>query len=275
MRGALERLRISRTFDAGAASRSFGSARQPIGGISFVTGLALRIMRFMTSLGWWNFSLHVTRYRITVSGVGESGASPGGFISPQPVALRFLNVRRALGAGVACGVLVLAGCATPVDPYAVAPAATQLTQDDAQGECLRRLKALDVRVDAAGRRDAQDVRVAGYPYLRADRFTQGWLPAAGDREEIAAGKLDHMAALDAEARRFESANVSVPADEADALARCRSQLVAAARPTATHAAAAARVPDAYVDAQRVLGLYPVTLIPFALGAASWQQATRT
>jgi len=180
----------------------------------------------------------------------------------------------ALTAGFACAHLVLVGCATPGDPYAVAPAATQLTQEDKVGECLRLLKALDTRVDAAGRRDAQDVRVPGYPYLRADRFTEQWLPAKGDPKAIAAGKLDRMAALDAEARRFESANLSVSAGEADALARCRSELIAAARPMAPQAAASARVPDAYVDAQRLVGLYPVTLFPFALGVASWQQATR-
>lgn len=187
---------------------------------------------------------------------------------------RLVSGRSAVAAGVACGILLLTGCATPVDPYAVAPAVTQLAQEDAVGECLRLLKALDARVDAAGRRDAQDVRVPGYPYLRADRYTEGWLPASGDPQTIAAGKLDRMAALDAEARRFESANLSVPANEADALARCRSELVASARPTAARAAAAASVPDAYVDAQRFLGLYPVTLIPFAWGVASWQQDTR-
>jgi hypothetical protein len=180
----------------------------------------------------------------------------------------------ALTAGLACALLVLAGCATPGDPYAVAPATTQLTQEDKVGECLRLLKSLDARVDAAGRRDAQEVRVPGYPYLRADRFTESWSPANSDPQAIAAGKLDRMAALDAEARRFESANLSVSAGEAETLARCRSELTAAARPMASHAAASARVPDAYVDAQRLLGLYPVTLFPFALGVASWQQATR-
>jgi hypothetical protein len=193
----------------------------------------------------------------------------------RPSALR-QRVRpwSALTAGLACAHLVLAGCATPGDPYVVAPAATQLTQEDKVGACLRLLKALDARVDAAGRRDAQDVRVPGYPYLRADRFTEQWLPAKGDPQTIAAGKLDRMAALDAEARRFESANLSVSAGEADALARCRSELIAAARPMAPQAAASARVPDAYVDAQRLVGLYPVTLFPFALGVASWQQTTR-
>lgn len=177
-------------------------------------------------------------------------------------------------AGLLGAHLMLAGCATPGDPYAVAPAATQLTQEDRVGECLRLLKALDARVDAADRRDAQEVRVPGYPYLRADRFTERWQPQNGDAQAVAAGKLDRMAALDAEARRFESANVSVAASEAEVLARCRSELVAAARPMAAHAAASARVPDAYVDAQRLVGLYPVTLLPFALGVASWQQATR-
>ncbi len=242
---------------------------------SFVTGPVLRIMRFMNSFGWWKASGHVSPHRaITEPVAGASEVTSLTSFSAPPLTRRLVNGRRVLAAGVACGVLILTGCATTVDPYAVAPAATQLAQDDVVGECLRRLRALDARVDAAGRRDAQDVRVPGYPYLRADRFTEAWLPAASDPQSIAAGKLDRMAALDAQARGFESANLSVPSNEADALVRCQSELVASARPAAVRAASAASVPDAYVDAQRVLGLYPVTLIPFAWGVASWQQANR-
>jgi len=241
----------------------------------FVTRPALRIMRLMSSLGCWKSSVRVAQNRaITQAVVIAPEVRPSTSLSAPAMGGRLVRGRSAVAAGVACGVLIVSGCATPVDPYSVAPAAAQLAQDSALGECLRRLKALDARVDAAGRRDAQDVRVPGYPYLRADRFTEGWLPASGDAQTIAAGKLERMAALDAEARRFESANLSVPANEADALARCRSELVSSARPTAAHAAAAASVPDSYVDAQRLLGLYPVTLIPFAWGVASWQQATR-
>ncbi|MGE5714328.1 MAG: hypothetical protein ACM32F_10660, partial [Betaproteobacteria bacterium] len=211
---------------------------------------------------------------IAASSLYPSGMQSLDLPARPPAVRQPVRPRMVLAAAVAGTHLLLAGCATPADPYAVAPAAAQLTQDDKVGECLRLLKAMDARVDAASRRDAQEVRVPGYPYLRADRFTEKWLPANGDPKAIAGGKLDRMAALDAEARRFESANLSVAASEADALARCRSELIAAARPMAAHAAASATVPDAYVDAQRLVGLYPVTLFPFALGVASWQQATR-
>lgn len=231
-------------------------------------------MRFMTLLDRWKVATHGFSQAIAAPGAGEARV---GTVFPTIdwlVTLRCADGRGWSASAVACGALIIAGCATPVDPYTLPPAATQVTQDDEVGDCLRRFKALDTRVDAAGRRDAQEVRVQGYPYLRADRFTVEWLPTTLDPQAIAAGKLDRMAALDAEARRFELANVSAPAGEAEALARCRAKLVAAIRPTAARAAAEARVPDNYVGAQRVLGLYPLTLIPFSWGIASWQQATR-
>ena len=74
------------------------------------------------------------------------------------------QARFAPAAGLSAA-LLLAACATPADPYSVAPAATQIARNDAVGDCLRRLKALDARIDAAGRRDAQAARV---PRCRRD-----------------------------------------------------------------------------------------------------------
>jgi len=169
---------------------------------------------------------------------------------------------------------LLAGCATPADPYSVAPAATQIAGSDASGDCLRKLKAFDQRVDAAGRRDAQDARVPGYPFLRVDRFIAGWSGAGSAEAALAGGKVDRMAALDAEARGFEAANLAVPADELQVLERCRRELVAAARSSAAAAVPAAQPPDSYSDTQRLLGLYPLTAIPFSWGVAARQQSTR-
>lgn len=183
------------------------------------------------------------------------------------------QARFAPAAGLSAA-LLLAACATPADPYSVAPAATQIARNDAVGDCLRRLKALDARIDAAGRRDAQAARVPGYPYLRVDRFTAGW--SAGDTEaaELSGGKVEQMAALDAEARRFEAANAGIAADELRAVERCRATLAAEARQSGAAAVEAAQVPDSYSDTQRLLGLYPLTAIPFSWGVASWQQLTR-
>jgi hypothetical protein len=172
-------------------------------------------------------------------------------------------------------IVLLGGCATvPADPYEAAPAATQLARDDAVGDCLRTLKALDERIEAAGRRDAQDARVPGYPYLRVDRFTAGWSAGGNDAGTIAAAKVDRMAALDAEARRFEAANVAARPDEVRTIEHCRTTLVASARASAADVVGVAKVPDSYSTTQRVLGLYPLTAVPFSWGVAAWQQTTR-
>ena len=63
-------------------------------------------------------------------------------------------------------------------------------------------------------------------------------------------------------------------NELAALEACRGQLVAATRAEAQRISRTARPPDAYSDVGRVLGLYPLTQIPFSWGVAGWRQATR-
>jgi hypothetical protein len=184
---------------------------------------------------------------------------------------------------------LLAGCAAPRDPYAAAPASEQLARSDALGDCLRRLQQLDARIEAAGVRDAQEVRVDGFPFLRADRATVARSPAtdamaaggaaagAVDAAALAQAQVERMAALDAEARTMEAANLRLDAAELAALQRCRADLLAALRADAraTDAAVAAAVPpEAYNDALRVVGLYPISKFPFVWGVAAWQQSTR-
>jgi hypothetical protein len=171
-------------------------------------------------------------------------------------------------------VTILAGCATPPDPYATAPAAAQLARDDADGDCMRRLQSVDARVDAARRRDAEAARVPGYPFLRVDRFTALGAPVPSEPQALAIARLERMAALDAEGRRFEAKNARISAQEQAALDACRSSLVAASRAEAQKIATLARPPDAYSDDARIAGLYPLSLIPFSWGVAAWQQATR-
>ena len=185
---------------------------------------------------------------------------------------RYANWGSALVASVAT--ILLGGCATPGDPYSAAPARTQLSADDAQGRCLRRLQAMDARVDGAGVRDAQAQRVNGFPFLRTDRYTVLSAPAGSDARALAQAKIERMAALDAEARRYEAANMRADADEIAAIDRCRDQLLVAARPQAESAVERAHPPAAYDDALRVFGLYPLTRIPFSWSAAAWQQTTR-
>jgi hypothetical protein len=167
----------------------------------------------------------------------------------------------------------LAGCATPPDPYAAAPAQQLLSRDDALGACLRQLRAAETRIDAAGVRDVQAARVEGHPYLRVDRFTAGYAPEGADAA-LAAARIDRMAALGAEGRKVEFANARIDPSEQAALERCLADLAAAARKDPDAVLAVARPPDAYDDALRVLGLYPLTQIPFSWGVAAWQQTTR-
>ena len=187
--------------------------------------------------------------------------------------LRSVSCHVAFAASLAA-LALLGGCATPADPYAAAPASHLLAQSDALGDCMRRLQAFDARVDAAGRRDAAAPRVDGYPFLRVDRYSAFSAPSEVDPQALAQAKLDRMAALDAEARGFEATNARVGREEQAALDACRVRLVAATRAEAQRVTQAARPPDAYNDAARFLGLYPLTQIPFSWGVAGWQQATR-
>ena len=68
--------------------------------------------------------------------------------------MRWIAVLAALAAG---------GCATVgTEPSALLSSDIQAVRD-----CAQWYRDLDARVDAAGVRDAQDTRVAGFPYLRA------------------------------------------------------------------------------------------------------------
>lgn len=186
---------------------------------------------------------------------------------------RSVNFRIAFAASLAAATL-LGGCATPADPYATAPASQQLARSDGLGDCMRRLKAFDDRVDEAGLRDAQAARVDGYPFLRVDRYTAYAEGKKGDPEALTQAKLERMAALDDEARGFEAANGRVNAGEKAVLDACRRELVAATRADALRVTEVARPPDAYSDGLRAVGLYPLTRIPFSWGIAGWESSTR-
>ena len=178
----------------------------------------------------------------------------------------------------------LAGCAS-VNPYAESPASSRMSDaaDDVLAQCARLFARADRLVDAAGVRDAQEPRLPGYPYLRADRLGEA-LASRSDGDAAFAAWTARLAALDDAARRIELANLSAPAapsgealSDADALRDCRTRLLAAdtAGPAARDALrTAARVPPDYIAARRALGLYPLTRLPFARGVKNWQAQTR-
>jgi len=184
--------------------------------------------------------------------------------------------RPALGLAVAA--MLLAGCAT-IPP----PQSAHLAAGEAQlRSCAEWYRDLDQAVDRAGVRDAAAYRVPGFPYLRLDRFTASFAPRAAKDPRARQVWLERARALDREARAVELSNL--PRDALGALgvsaadAETRSASCAqtlSAQDLASQAARSAlfegaAVPDDYVGWQRVVGLYPLTAIPFSDGVARWQ-----
>ena len=163
----------------------------------------------------------------------------------------------------------VAGC-TSVDPYAAAPIAQRLEREDAIGYCARLFADIDRRIDTLGVRDAEAPRVAGFPYLRVDRLSAalGQQSVNNAQQSAWRARLQH---LDEIARASELANAALSVDD---LPRCRALLAAADAYAIGELRAAAAVPDRYSLLLRVLGVYPLTRLPFAVGVAKWQTNTR-
>jgi hypothetical protein len=148
-------------------------------------------------------------------------------------------------------------------------------------ECVQWYRALDAEIDAAGVRDAQHSRVPGFPHLRVDRLLAALRDRAAESEPALRAFAERLAELDLESRRHEVQNLSALNESArgQSLRRARdcSKLLRdadlASREARAALLAAARVPDDYSTARRVLGLYSLTKIPFAAGVRRWQQGT--
>ena len=176
----------------------------------------------------------------------------------------------------AAAAFLIAGCAsidTRQHPVAARPA------EDRQ--CEAWFAALDTEVDAAGVRDAEATRVAGFPQLRVDRFLASFRDAAKGDAALAAW-LERMRELDRVARAAEVSNLPDAAISAlgagaksAALERtesCARQLVASDLRSPERIAALrahAEVLDDYVAWQRALGLYPLSRLPFSAGVKNW------
>ena len=118
--------------------------------------------------------------------------------------------------------LTLAGCST-IDPYSSLPMSHNLQRDDDVGYCARLFADIDRRIDSLGMRDAEARRVAGFPYLRVDRFSVALAQRAtnGPQERVWRSRLQQ---LDETARASELANAALTIDD---LPRCRELLGAA------------------------------------------------
>ena len=191
-----------------------------------------------------------------------------------------------LFSGVVVATLLLAGCATVEQPLRE----NLLTQKTAVRQCAEAFRALDAAVDHAGVRDAEAHRIAGFPYLRIDRYHAQLRDVAGRDAQAHELWVSRLQALDREARRAEINNLreadirALESGERAALldntAQCADtlrahdqaqDLTSPQRLALLHARA--QVPDRYVTWQRVAGLYRFTRVPFSMGIARWERET--
>lgn len=181
--------------------------------------------------------------------------------------------------------LLLFGCGT------IRPSTLPDVHANEAAVCTDYLEALDRAAATAGVTDVQAARVAGYPYLRVDRFLASFPAGTLDAKQFS-DWLDRLHALDREGRQIEIANLpaasraqlatrfAVEGDDLQSLSsraeRCssvlRSDLVDSID-LRYDLWTRATVPDDYVDWQRLVGLYPLAQIPFAVGVDNWQQGT--
>lgn len=186
--------------------------------------------------------------------------------------------------GLLAPLALLAGCAAAPEQRPAPPL-------DERAECVEVFRRVDDAVSRAGVADGMTARVAGFPYLRVNRFLASYA-----REEMSDARfaewLKRMVALGTEGYTVELGNLSV--DEAERLAHalwnvdarhawtrpavveCAARLAAldAADPGRRAALReAARVPDEYRTWQRIAGLYWLTRVPFAAGIRRWEKET--
>jgi len=184
--------------------------------------------------------------------------------------MRFANFLRFI---LAVGVLFYSGCAAYHTQR-------QVADFKRPAEYERFFELLDHTVKAAGVRNAADFTVAGFPYLRFNRFLAGLKPGLSSDARRRQWVL-WMQALDLASRRKEIQNL--PAEELKALARRlgepgdRKMLVNRAADYSARLLshdqrqpdfyptllAAVTAPSEYSTAMRVVGLYPLTSIPVA------------
>jgi hypothetical protein len=180
-----------------------------------------------------------------------------------------------------------AGCATRDAPFRE----HLQSESDRVRQCAEWYRDLDARTDAEGVRDAQDARIAGFPYLRVSRLLAALRPLAAENERALRALAERMLLLDLEARRFELRNLPLmPADDVpltggtfglgaalERTAECGRLLngIDLGEPESRAALLArAEVPDDYVLAHRILGLYALTRVPFAHGVRRYEAEVR-
>ncbi len=171
-----------------------------------------------------------------------------------------------------------AGCAAP----------PRTPADSNALRCLTVYAQLDAAVAQLGAAPSAPARIAGFPYLRVDRFLASYSDQSLSPAETVAW-LTRLNALDQQARQIEWA--SLPADAKAALnhhhapasdipavlTTCANLLRAADQSDPERLALIrqrARAPDDYRTIQQILGLYPLTMLPVDFGVFRYQEQTR-
>lgn len=177
----------------------------------------------------------------------------------------------------------LAACAN----WPVPTRSMHLGQAGIAGACADLFVELDRQTSDSRAVDAAYQRIAGFPYLRVDRFLASFRGEAGDPEKFMAW-LNHLQALDQSARRLEIGNLS-DSDLAamgwegsrDALFKriveCSDQLKKKDFNDATnrdrlHRDAVAE--DEYIALRRAVGIYPLTKVFVERGVRRWHSEAR-
>lgn len=170
--------------------------------------------------------------------------------------------------------LILCGCS--------ASGPTVAPEPDPVLACRALFREVDLAVERAAVRDQGPVRIAGFPFLRLNRFLASFAGELATPEQFRAW-LAHLAQLDAGARALEYRNLGWGGRAAPAvpgpgeLRNCRDLLSAhllADRERRTQLLRAARVPDDYVTGWRIAGLYPLTSQFVAMGVRRGQNTSR-
>jgi hypothetical protein len=177
---------------------------------------------------------------------------------------------------VAAAVL-FSGCATldaPFSQHLEAP-------PGALRDCAEWFAKLDARVAEARVRDAQDTRIAGFPYLRTSRLLASLRPLAESNDLALHALAERMHALDREARRYEIMNLpggQLPERAAIERTRECGKLLREADLAVPASRRAlldrARVPDDYSTASRVAGFYALSKFAFAAGVRRGEDEMR-
>ena len=179
-------------------------------------------------------------------------------------------------------IAALGGCVgTPVTRVTPAPP----NQVSIAVECRQFFARLDRAIKRAKVADTQAVRVAGFPYVRANRFLASFRDQVAEPEAFTAW-LDRLQLLAEQGYAVEIANLPRPQREAlrlsvpivrhgalmDSVRGCSEHLRSedvAQRATRETLRAAVRVPGEYVAWQRAVGLYFLTANATQSGIRKW------